>query len=154
MLEKTLKKHKKSKKVWMAYQAFKLRHNDADAAKALLNRSLQSLSRHKHVEVVLKYAMAEFEFGSQERGRVVFEDLLNSYPKRTDIWHVYVDKEIQHKNIPQARALFARLCASKLSARNMKSVFKKYLSFEMMNGTAATQEHVRSLARSYVDSLM
>ena len=54
MLEKALKKYKTSKKVWMAFQHFKLRSGDSEGAKALLGRSMQSLSRHKHIEVLIK----------------------------------------------------------------------------------------------------
>lgn len=54
MLEKALKKYKTSKKVWMAFQHFKLRSGDSEGAKALLARSMQSLSRHKHIEVLIK----------------------------------------------------------------------------------------------------
>ena len=32
-------------------------------AKALLARSIQSLSKHKHVDVISKYASMEFEIG-------------------------------------------------------------------------------------------
>jgi ribosomal protein S1 len=52
--DKALKKYKTSKKVWMAFQHFKLRAGDSEGAKALLARSLLSLSRHKHVEVLIK----------------------------------------------------------------------------------------------------
>ena len=54
MFERALKKYKKSKKVWMAYQHFQLRTGDSEGAKALLARSMQSLSRHKHIEVLIK----------------------------------------------------------------------------------------------------
>ena len=78
----------------MAYQDFKLRNGAADEAKKLLQRSLQSLSKHKHVQVILHYCQSEFEFGSADRARVLYEDLLSNYPKRTDLWHVYVDREV------------------------------------------------------------
>ena len=54
IFDKALKKYKTSKKVWMAYQHFTLRTGDSEGAKALLSRSMQSLSRHKHVEVIIK----------------------------------------------------------------------------------------------------
>jgi predicted RNA-binding protein with RPS1 domain len=47
--EKAVKKYKGS-----AYQHFKLRAGDSDGAKGLLSRSMQSLSRHKHIEVLIK----------------------------------------------------------------------------------------------------
>jgi rRNA biogenesis protein RRP5 len=139
--------------VWIQYLQFKLRTGDAQAAKAQLARSLQSLSRHKHVEVISKYALAEFEIGSVDRGRVVFEDLLTSYPKRTDLWHLYVDKEVKLGNVAQARQLFERMITAKASARNMKTVFKKYLAFETSHGTEETVEAVKQKARDYVNSI-
>ena len=42
--------------VWSAYQLFRLRSGDLAGAKELLTRSMQSLARHKHVEVILKFA--------------------------------------------------------------------------------------------------
>ena len=54
IFEKALKKYKKSKKVWMAYQHFLLKAGDSEGAKVLLARSMQSLSRHKHIEVLIK----------------------------------------------------------------------------------------------------
>lgn len=153
--QKALKRpqYKKSKKVWIQYLQFKLRSKDEQAAKTQLARSMQSLSRHKHVEVISKYAMAEFDLGSAERGRVVFEELLTNYPKRSDLWHLYVDKEVKLGNVPQARQLFERMIASKQSARNMKAVFKKYLGFEVSHGTEETQEAVKQKARDYVSSM-
>lgn len=157
LYEKALKnpRYKKSKKVWMAYQLFKLRSRDATGARALLARSMQSLSRHKHVEVLTKYALAEFDFGSAERGRSVFEELIASYPKRTDIWHVYLDREVKGSYAQQARQLFERMLASKAlqNPHKMKTVFKKYLAFEQQHGTAQQQDEVKRKAREYVQSL-
>ena len=155
MLEITLKKFKKSKKVWMAFLDFKLRRGDGMGAKVLLQRALQSLSRHKHITVLLHYCQTEFEIGSQDRARVVYEELISSHPKRSDIWHVYIDKEVKHGNIPEARKLFQRLVSSsKLSAKNMKTIFKKFLNFENAHGTAETQESVKTSAKQYVERLM
>lgn len=154
MFEKTLKKYKYSKKVWSAYQLFKLRSGDEKSAKDLLSRSMQSLSRHKHVYVIEKFALGEFEFGSPDRARVVFEELVSSYPKRTDLWHVYVDKEIKMGNYDQARQLFERMITTKTSTHNMKTIFKKYLAFETNHGTPQTQDSVRQKARDYVTKMM
>ena len=154
MWDITLKKYKKSKKVWMAVLDFRLRQGDSMIVKALLQRSLQSLSRHKHIPVLLHYSQSEFEFGSADRGRVVYEELLSSHPKRTDIWHVFLDREIKHGNFDEARSLFQRLInSSKLSSRNMKTLFKKYLNFEMLHGNKDTQEAVKESARAYVERL-
>lgn len=41
--------------------------------------------------------------------RSVFEELVSSYPKRTDLWHVYVDKEIKCGMHDRARQVIDRL---------------------------------------------
>ncbi len=41
--------------------------------------------------IISKFAQFEFKFGDTERGRTMFESLLSSYPKRVDLWSVYID---------------------------------------------------------------
>jgi rRNA biogenesis protein RRP5 len=40
----------------------------------------------------------EYKLGDPERGRTIFEGIVDSYPKRLDLWRVYIDKEIQQRN--------------------------------------------------------
>ena len=84
----------------------------------------------------------------------MFEELVGSYPKRTDLWHVYVDKEVKSGNYSQARQLFERMVASKGNAKAMKAVFKKFLAFEQLNGSEQQQEAVKMKAREYVKSIL
>lgn len=153
-LERALKKYKYSKKVWMAYQHHHLRQGQADIAKQLLQRSLQSLSKHKHVEVITKFASAEFDLGSVDRGRVLFEELVSNFPKRSDLWHVYVDKEIKAGHLAQARQLFERMLSNKVNVKNMKAIFKKYLDFEKRFGTPASADEVLQKAVVFSQSMM
>jgi rRNA biogenesis protein RRP5 len=154
VLERALKRHKKSKQVWIRYHALYIKQGDDKKAKQLLSRSIQSLARHKHVEVISKYALAEFEYGSIDRGRVLFEDLLSSYPRRSDLWHVYVDREVKQGNVVQARQIFDRMIHAKFSTKAMQALFKKYLQFESKHGGEEEQERVREMAKQYVTGLM
>ena len=54
----------------------------------------------------------------------------------------------------QARQLFERMVASRSSAKAMKAAFKKFLSFEQLNGSPEQQEAVKTKAREYVSSIM
>lgn len=155
LFEKALKRpqFRKSKKVWMAYHLLKLKAGDVAGAKAQLSRSLQALAPHKHVEVIRSFALAEFDHGSMDRGRVLFEELLSNYPKRNDLWNVYVDKEVKLGHVVQARQLFERMIALKVSPKVMKTVFKKYMAFESQHGDARSQELVKQKAREYVSTL-
>lgn len=141
---------RKSKKVWIQFHRLLIKSGDAKAAKEQLTRALQSLSSHKHLEVALRFAISEFEVGSIDRGRVLFEELITSYPKKTDIWNIYVDKETKAGNIDAARRLFQRMVALKASSKVMKSIFKKYLTFETQHGNEFTQEAVKQQAKDFV----
>lgn len=44
------------------------------------------------MQILRQAAMQEFKFGSPERGRSIFENLLRNYPKRMDLWSVYIDQ--------------------------------------------------------------
>lgn len=58
----------------------------------------------------------EFKQGEPERGRTIFEGVVDSYPKRLDLWWIYIDQEIRLRNIVGVRALFERVLAQKLSS--------------------------------------
>jgi rRNA biogenesis protein RRP5 len=139
--------------MWSAYLQHKILSGDAKSAKEQLARAMQSLSRHKHVYVISKHALAEMDSGSVDRGRVLFEELLNSYPKRTDLWNMYIDKEVKMQNYEEARQLFDRMVGSKLNTKNVKAAFKKYLAFEVQHGDEVTQGEVKTKAREYVSNL-
>ena len=76
--------------------------------------------------------------------------LLSTYPKRLDVWNVYLDQEISTNNLDSARRLFNRVITLKLSSKKMKSMFKKYLRFEAEHGDAAGVARVKELAEEYV----
>lgn len=63
-----------------------------DAAHKALDQSLLSLPRRKHIKVISRAALLEFKTGSMERARSIFEGILRNYPKRTDLWSVYLDQ--------------------------------------------------------------
>ena len=111
------------------------------------------LPKRKHVPCILKFAILEYRNGFPERGRTIFEGLLSSEPKRTDLWSVYIDQETAAGDVDHARRLFERAVHVKQSTKKMKFFFKKYLSFEMQHGNAQTVQHVRDAAKAYVESL-
>lgn len=41
--------------------------------------------------MISKLSQLEFKYGEPERGKTMFESLLSTYPKRVDIWSVYID---------------------------------------------------------------
>ena len=55
------------------------------------------------VETIAKFAQMEFKHGEPERGKTMFENILSNYPKRTDLWSVYVDMVIKTDDIEAVR---------------------------------------------------
>jgi rRNA biogenesis protein RRP5 len=53
--------------------------------------------------------------------------------------------------LPFFRKLFERIIHMKLPAKKMKVFFKRYLELEEQHGTAASVEHVKKSAQSYVE---
>ncbi|KAF0686374.1 Aste57867_21818 [Aphanomyces stellatus] len=146
------KKFNTSAKVWLACLKWHMAAEDAAGARTLLQRSMQSLPKHKHLKVLTKFALMQYEFGEHEHGRTMFEQMVASYPKKMDLWNVYLDREIKYGAQESTRLLFERALALPLSAKKMKSLFKKYLSYEIDHGTDASVTHVQELAAAYVES--
>lgn len=68
------------------------------------------------IKTISKFAQLEFKLGDAERGRTIFEGIMDSVPKRLDLWFVYVDMEIKQNNVAGVRALFGRILVQKLSS--------------------------------------
>jgi len=103
------------------------------------------------VKTTSKFAMFEFRKGDRERGRTIFESLLSSYPKRIDLWNVLIDLEIKSDDIASVRRLFERILVLKLTSRQAKFFFKKWLSFEEERGDEIAVENVKARAVQYVE---
>lgn len=67
----------------------------SQGARKLLERATQSLPGRKHIKLLTRAALSEFRLGSAERGRGILEGVLRNYPKRLDLWNVYIDQEIK-----------------------------------------------------------
>ena len=154
LFETITKKFKRSCKVWIQCGLYHFHRQNLDQARDVLSRALKVLPKHKHIKAILKFARFEYKFGDVERARTVFERLLGNFPKRVDIWSVFLDLEVAHGNVENARRLFERAVHLKLSSKKSKFFFKKYLDFEKKHGNDETVQHVVQLARSYIESLV
>jgi len=129
MAEETYKtmanKFKDSSQIWIKYGTFLMKNNDQEKARQLLDRALKCLPKQKHLPTISKFAQLEFKFGSPEKGRTIFETLLGNYPKRVDMWLIYLDLEIKAGQQDIIKHLFERVISLNLSAKKMNSLFKK-----------------------------
>lgn len=64
---------------------------------------VSKLSLPADVDVIAKFAQLEFQLGDAERAKAIFENTLSTYPKRTDVWSVYIDMTIKHGSQKEVR---------------------------------------------------
>lgn len=147
------KRFKGSPDTWQQYSTFLLEAGKADEARAVLQRSLKSLPKRHHLPTIVRFATAEYKYGSAERARTMFEGIVSNYPKRLDLWNVYVDKEVQAGNVEGARRLLDRLISMRFSTKKMKFLFKKFMELEQRHGDETRVEYVKQRAIEYVSSL-
>ncbi|XP_070608916.1 protein RRP5 homolog isoform X2 [Erythrolamprus reginae] len=147
-----LKRFRQEKSVWVKYTTFLLKRGSVEAAHRLMPRALKCLPDKEHVDVISKLAQLEFQFGDAEHGKALFENMLSTYPKRTDIWSVYIDITIKHGSQKEVRDIFERVIHLNLTAKKMKFFFKRYLEYEKKYGTVETIQAVKAAALEYVES--
>ena len=155
ILKKAVKKFSYSCKVWLAYVRVAVLRGDSELTRKLLDRATQSLPKHKHIKVMVRTALIEMKEGGSagaERARTMFESILRNYPRRTDIWSVYIDQEIKQGDTQRIRALFERATHLDLNAKSMKFLFKRFLDFERSEGDDERIKHVKQRAMEYVSN--
>ncbi|KAL2897412.1 rRNA biogenesis protein RRP5 [Bienertia sinuspersici] len=133
LVDKMVNKFKQSCEVWL--------------------RQIQWLLKQRPGEVdkTMNLAILEFKNGVPDKGRTIFEKLLREYPKRRDLWSVYLDQEIRLGDADLIRALFERATSLSLPAKKMKFFFKKYLNFEKSLGDENRVQYVIEKAKEYVE---
>lgn len=106
-----------------------------DEARQLLQRSLLSLEKRKRkatsclnliayiridLKTISKFAQLEFRMGDPERGRTIFEGIIETHRKRLDLWNIYIDMEASQGDIQRIRGICERAVALKLSKKKAK----------------------------------
>ncbi|PSS36280.1 RRNA biogenesis protein [Actinidia chinensis var. chinensis] len=153
LLNKMIRKFKHSCKVWLRRIQWLLNQN-RDDVQSVVKRAVLCLPQHKHIKFLSQTAILEFKCGVPDRGRSMFEGMLREYPKRTDLWSVYLDQEIRLGDVDLIRALFERAISLSLPPKKMKFLFKKYLEYEKSVGDEERIESVKTKAMEYVESAL
>jgi rRNA biogenesis protein RRP5 len=141
-------------KVWLrAIEHALSTEGDAAGEKArrLLERALAALPKRKHIKVISHAALLEFKLGSAERGRSIMEGVLRNYPKRLDLWNVYLDQELKLGDVMRVRGLLERATSLQLPPKKMKLLFRRWLEYEQGRGDEAGVEAVKQKAMAYVE---
>ncbi|XP_064468519.1 protein RRP5 homolog [Ornithodoros turicata] len=150
LLKKMLSKYK-SDEVYLLGGTFYMKWGKLEEARALLERALKTLEKHEHVGLISKFAQMEFKYGDPERGKSMFDTVLVNYPKRTDLWLVYIDLLIKQGDLQGVRNLFMKATTSKFQPKKMKVFFKRWLDFEKEHGEESSVQDVRQRAVKYVE---
>ena len=146
------RKYRSQPDVWLAWITARMQRGEPAEAKQTLQRAVDVLPQAKHVEVLSKFAQLEFKFGTAERGRTVFDGILSSYPKRVDIWSVYLDMELKNAEHEPTKRLFERATSLRLSSKKMKFLFGRYLTYARGLDDAGLITHVKEKAKAWVAS--
>lgn len=95
----------------------------------------------------------QYKYGFIEEGRTSFEVILKNHPKRSDIWMVYLDKEIKIvKNAEKIRHIFEKCLTIDFKNKVLKTIIKKYLEYEKEHGNKKTFEHVMALTQKLISN--
>ncbi|KAK6357094.1 rRNA biogenesis protein rrp5 [Orbilia javanica] len=159
LFQSMIKKFSQDEKVWINYMTYMMENKRGDDARVMLSRALQAIQDTKvHPGLTQKFAQLEYKSGEIEKGRTLFEKLLSAYPKRLDIWNVYIDIEAkQEGGIDVIRRLFPRvLAAGKLNAKKANGVFNKWMELEerFAPGDKKRKDYVIAQAVEYKKKLM
>lgn len=147
-----LKKFKHDKSVWLNACLFYIKNSKLATARTVFQKSLLSLAKKEHIYVISRFAQLEVKYGEVERGKTMFDTLMVSYPKRTDLWLVYIDTLIKAGHPDSARQVLERSITLQLPAKKMKTMFQKFLEFETQHGSEERQNYVRQKALEYVEA--
>lgn len=146
------KKFAKNVSVWVAYASYLLDREMHNEVHELLARAMQVLSGKDSIDVVKKFAQLEFAKGDPEQGRSLFEGLVADAPKRIDLWNVYLDQEIRANDKAKVESLFERAVAKKLTKKQAKFFFTKWLKYEEDQGDEKSSARVKAKAAEYVEA--
>ncbi|KAK7086951.1 hypothetical protein SK128_004865 [Halocaridina rubra] len=140
--------------VWIKAGIFFYKAGKLEEARRYMERALLSLDKAEHVNLINRFSQLEFQFGDIERARTMFESLLSNYPKRMDIWSVYVDLLAKKGEVAGARQVLERMTNLKLRLKNMRFVFMKFVQFEKQHGTPQSVETIKNRVQDYIASCL
>uniref|UniRef100_A0A5S6QFY1 S1 motif domain-containing protein n=1 Tax=Trichuris muris TaxID=70415 RepID=A0A5S6QFY1_TRIMR len=154
LVNELLNKFRSEYACWIMVCQYYMKTGRTDLARTTMERSFKSMPTSVHVDLMSRFAQMEYNCqGDPDRGCTLFEKILNEKPKRCDIWHVYVDLTAKYRSIQEARLILERVTSMKMSARKMRSFYKKWVELEMRYGTEADVEKVKLKATEYVNGI-
>ncbi|XP_065088684.1 protein RRP5 homolog [Ochlerotatus camptorhynchus] len=146
------KRFRRQPEMWLliADSYYKIGHSIK--VKPLLSKALKSLENKEHIPLIVKFAFLYNRNSERDEAHILFEQIITSYPKRTDIWSQYVDMLVKDGLIDVARQTLDRAIAQRLPMKNMKTLYTKYVAFEEKHGDRAAVKRIKQAAADYVQT--
>jgi len=144
------KKFRERPHVWVEFGKWLFSQERGAETSEVMDKALKAVHRTEHVQLICKFAQLEFKHASPERGRTLFDSILSNYPKRVDVWSIYIDTEKAYGDVKAVRRVMERATSLNLSTKKMKFLFTKYLDFEKEHGTEESANSVKEKAREYI----
>ncbi|XP_049286196.1 protein RRP5 homolog isoform X2 [Anopheles funestus] len=152
LLELLLKKFRKQNNMWFLVADAWYRIGQGGKVKPLLSQALKSLPAREHIPVIVKFAFLHNRNENRDEAHLLFEQILTSYPKRTDIWSQYIDMLVKDNLVVNARQILERAIMQRLPMKNMKTLYTKYVNFEEKHGDRESVRRVKHMAAEYVQA--
>ncbi|KAG2737307.1 hypothetical protein P692DRAFT_20889968, partial [Suillus brevipes Sb2] len=103
-------------------------------------------------QALSKFAQLEYTLGDAERGKTIFEGIVDSHPKRWDLWSIYMDTEAGRGETQSSRNIFNRVFAIKMTSHKARPSLKKWLELERKIGDEEVCIGCQAEGRSRVDT--
>ncbi|EAT37161.1 AAEL010827-PA [Aedes aegypti] len=145
------KRFRKQPEMWLLVGSSYYKLGQAAKVKPLLSKALKSLETKEHIPLIVKFAFLHNRNGERDEAHILFEQILTSYPKRTDIWSQYVDMLVKDGLVDVARQTLDRAIAQRLPMKNMKTLYTKYVAFEEKHGDREAVKRIKQAAANYVE---
>ena len=72
--------------------------------------SCSTLTPHLDLKTISKFAQLEYKLGDPERGKTIFEGIVESHSKRWDLWSIYIDMQAGQNDIASLRFDVLPIC--------------------------------------------
>ncbi|XP_035895421.1 protein RRP5 homolog [Anopheles stephensi] len=152
LLELLLKKFRKQNGMWYLVADAWYRIGQGSKVKPLLSQALKSLPTRDHIPLIVKFAFLHNRNENRDEAHLLFEQILTSYPKRTDIWSQYIDMLVKDNLVGNARQILERAIMQRLPLKNMKTLYTKYVNFEEKHGDRDSVRRVKQMAADFVQA--
>ncbi len=151
------KRYKEDVDCWLGYLncCYMLlpKEKGSEKSSEVLKQAMMLVPSNSKVRLLSGYGVILYKYDSYDKGRTIFEDLLSKYPKKIDIWYIYIDQESKLNNLQYVRSLYTRLIEVKLNIVKIRNIFKRWISFEEEKGDEDHVAFVENKVQEYIQKL-